>query len=150
VNLVDQLKRDEGCRRVTGGLLDYRDSKGLWTRGYGHLMTPQPRDGFIPQVLSEDEANDLLQRDMREHDRDLMEMLPWIVTHPTVVHDAVLNMAFNLGIIRLMGFRDFVAAMRAGNYGLAAIAMLDSKWYREDVRDRAVRLAKQIVMGVYQ
>jgi hypothetical protein len=33
---------------------------------------------------------------------------------------------------------------------MAVIEMLDSKWHRDDVGPRAVRLAKQIATRVYQ
>lgn len=162
MDLIEQLKRDEGCRRTaSGNLVDYRDSKGLWTRGYGHLITPQPGPDFVPRELSPDEAHTLLLDDIAKHARELDRALPWLQTYPPVVRDAVLNMAFNLGIPRLLKFTGFLAALRraprrassrqaACDYAMAAIEMLDSKWHREDVGARAVRLAKQVVTGEYQ
>lgn len=150
MTLVEQLKRDEGCRRVDGGLQDYRDSKGYWTRGYGHLIVPQPGPDYVPQVISERAAEQLLRDDIEKHRLELQRALPWVLDQPTHVFDALVNMVFNLGIPRLLGFENFLAAVREGNYGLAAIEGLDSKWYRWDVGPRAVRLMKQIVTGVRQ
>lgn len=149
MNLFDQLKRDEGCRRVAGGLIDYRDSKGLWTRGFGHLIVPQP-DPHTPRVITEQQADELLHADIAKHRRELYNAMPWLHAHETVVQDAVHNMAFNLGVTRLKGFVGFIAAMLKHDYTMAVIEMLDSKWHREDVGPRAVRLAKQIATRVYQ
>lgn len=148
MTLIEQLKRDEGCRRVAGGLRDYRDSKGLWTRGYGHLIEKQ--DGHLAKTISEREAHELLVADLAKHDAELYRTWPWLTAHPQAVQDAVRNMAFNLGMTRLKGFVGFQAAMLKGDYIIAVIEMLDSKWHREDVGPRAVRLAKQIATQVYQ
>jgi hypothetical protein len=43
-----------------------------------------------------------------------------------------------------MGFKNFIAALKSGNKHLAALEMLDSKWHREDVGARAVRLARLV------
>jgi lysozyme len=149
MTLIAQLKRDEGCRRVAGGLLDYRDSKGLWTRGYGHLLVPQP-DPHTPKVISEADATALLVNDLKRHGAEVYDALPWIREHDVAVEDAVLNMAFNLGVPRLLGFKGFLTALRGNDYTMAVIEMLDSKWHRDDVGPRAVRLAKQIATRVYQ
>jgi len=145
MNVLEQLKRDEGCKRVAGGLRDYRDSKGLWTRGYGHLIVPQPAEPFLPAVISEAEAEKLLQEDILKHEAEMRKALPWIDTHPYPVYAAVLNLVFNMGVPRLRGFEGFLGALERRDYPLAAIELLDSKYYREDVGPRAVRLAKQIV-----
>lgn len=150
MTLIEQLKRDEGCRRVAGGLSDYRDSKGLWTRGYGHLIVPQPLGTYVPKVISEREAHELLVDDLAKHRDELFIAVPWITSHDDVIVEAVINMVFNLGITRLLGFKGFFAALRARDYPMAAIEALDSKWHREDVGVRAVRLAKQLVTKVRQ
>jgi lysozyme len=155
MTLIEQLKRDEGSVHVTGpqnGLIDYLDSKKLWTRGYGHLLTPQPSTvvAYQPQVISEAEATALLVDDLNKHDADLFRMWPEVLRHNQYAVDAVRNMNFNLGTTRLLGFKGFVRAMNVGNYIVAVIEMLDSKWHREDVGPRAVRLAKQIATRTYQ
>lgn len=147
MNIVEQLKRDEGCRPVKGGLSDYRDSKGLWTRGYGHLIVPQPRPGYVPRVITVEEAEQLLERDIREHEAELHSAMPWVRAEPEIVRLTLLNMVFNMGVYRLQGFRNFLVALRLRDYPMAAIEGLDSKWHREDVGPRAVRLMKQLIRG---
>ena len=40
----------------------------------------------------------------------------------------MINMLFNLGLPRLLGFTNMWAAIQAGDYAKAADEMLDSKW----------------------
>jgi lysozyme len=58
----------------------------------------------------------------------------------------LLNMALNLGRSRLAGFKRFLEAIHAEAWEQAASEMLDSRW-RQQVGDRAVRLAKQMRDG---
>lgn len=150
MTLIEQLKRDEGCRRVGDKLADYLDSKGLWTRGYGHLIIPQPGPGYVAQQITEAEALALLEADIKSHSAELLGALPWVTTLDEVVREALINMTFNLGVYRLRGFRGFLSELQRGNIALAVIEGLDSKWHREDVGPRAVRLMKQIATKVRQ
>lgn len=64
------------------------------------------------------------------------------------VQRGLLNMAFNLGIPRLLTFKKMWSALRERNYALAAIEALDSKWAVQ-VGDRAQRIANLIRNGVH-
>jgi lysozyme len=68
---------------------------------------------------------------------------------PAVRADALLNMAFNLGIDGLLGFGNTLAAVYRGDYDKAAEGMLASKWARQ-VKGRAVELAEQMRKGIYR
>jgi lysozyme len=63
--------------------------------------------------------------------------------------DALLNMAFNLGVDGLLGFVNTLRYVRGGNYELAADNMLASKWARQ-VKGRAVELAAQMKTGRFK
>ena len=56
------------------------------------------------------------------------------------------NMAYNLGVPRLLGFERMWAALAAGDYERAADEALDSKWARQ-VGARAARVAALIREG---
>ena len=62
--------------------------------------------------------------------------------------DALLNMAFNLGVDGLLGFYNTLSSVRAGDYDKAGDNMLASKWARQ-VKGRAVELAAQMKTGRY-
>jgi lysozyme len=58
-------------------------------------------------------------------------------------------MTFNMGVGRLSGFKNFLAAMAAGDWKTARNEMLDSTWAKQ-VGARAQRLAIQIDTGAWQ
>ena len=57
-----------------------------------------------------------------------------------------INMCFNLGLTRLLGFKKFLAAMAAGDWETAGVEMLDSKWSRQ-VGARSTRLKDLLLEG---
>jgi lysozyme len=61
----------------------------------------------------------------------------------------LVNMAFNMGINGLLGFKHTLELVRTGNYADAADAMLNSKW-AEQVGPRAKRLSEQMRTGEWQ
>ena len=58
----------------------------------------------------------------------------------------IMMMAFNMGIDRLLRFREMLLAVKDGRYNDAASEMLDSRWARQ-VRSRADELAKMMLQG---
>ena len=62
---------------------------------------------------------------------------------------ALLDMCFNLGLRRLMGFRKMLDALEIGDYRGAAKECLNSK-YAKDVGKRAERIAKTFETGVFE
>lgn len=121
------LKRDEGLR-----LKPYRDSVGKLTIGYGRNLDDMG--------ITEDEAEALLDRDIERAAADLDRALPWWSALPEPRRRGLLNMAFNLGMPRLRGFKKMLAALQAGDGRRAAKEALDSKWARQ-VGARAERIA---------
>lgn len=71
---------------------------------------------------------------------------PWYVNQPEGVQAALMNMCFNLGIGRLLGFRKMIMALTAKDYTTAAIEALDSKWAKQ-VGQRAKDVALMIREG---
>lgn len=131
-----ELLRDEGER-----LIAYRDSVGLWTIGVGHLLGPNAR----MQRITRAESRALLEDDINRAAAVLDGLVEDWDGIDGVRQLALLNMAFNLGP-RLGQFRDFLTAVRARRWDVAAREILDSKWAGQ-VGDRAKRLAAMIRTG---
>lgn len=131
--LTQDLKRDEGV--VLHG---YFDSLGFMSLGIGRLIDQRKGGG-----ISEKEAVMLLTHDLERIMADLDTRIPWWAHQPEPVQRALVNMAFNLGVPGLMGFKGMLAALQARNYVEAAKAALDSKWAKQ-VGDRARRVADLI------
>ena len=58
----------------------------------------------------------------------------------------LVNMCFNLGLTRLLGFKKFLAALEAEDWDRAAEEMLDSKWAVQ-VGPRSTRLRDLLLEG---
>lgn len=131
--LIDELKRDEGVRAKP-----YRDTVGKLTVGVGRNLDDV---GLFP-----DEIELLLKNDISRVCADLDRELPWWREQDPVRQRALVNMAFNMGIKGLLGFRTTLALMKMGKYLDAAQHALSSKWARQ-VGHRAERLALMIRDG---
>jgi lysozyme len=136
MTIIEQLKRDEGCR-----LRPYRDSVGKLTIGIGRNLDDVG--------ISQDEADMLLHNDLGKVFTQLSEQIPWIADLDEARQGVLENMCFNMGIHGLMGFKNTLALIQAGEYDKAADAMLESHW-AEQVGPRAQRLALQMRRGEWQ
>jgi lysozyme len=139
--LIAQLRIDEGVRYSP-----YQDTRGYLTVGVGHLITgPMPDDWTFP--LTDDQVNTLLAGDLQNVFDGLNANLPWWTTLNDARQCVICNMAFNLGLNKLLGFKNTLAAMRQGRYADAAAGMTNSAWASQ-VGARATRLATIMKNGV--
>lgn len=132
--LAIELTRDEGLR-----LKPYRDSVGKLTIGIGRNLDDVG--------ISEEEAEHLLLNDIQEVVLDLDRALPWWRTLDEVRQRVLANMAFNLGIVKLMKFPNTLRFIKDAQYEAAAEAMAASLWHRQ-VGPRAVRLEQMMRTGM--
>lgn len=116
----------------------YRDHLGYWTIGIGRLID-QRRGGGI----TEEEARYLLRNDLERIRGELHDRVGWLGSLSDVRRAAVLDMAFNLGVDGLLGFRRMLAALEARDYQRAADEALDSLWARQ-VGMRARDIAEMV------
>lgn len=131
--LRDELTRDEGLR-----LKPYRCTAGKLSIGVGRNLDDVG--------ISKSEALAMLDADIERTAAELDRRLPWWRHLDEVRQRVVLNMAFNLGVSGLIGFRRTLAAISAGKFEDAASEMLRSKW-AEQVGERAQRLAAMMARG---
>jgi lysozyme len=147
LDLVAQLHRDESLR-----LTVYDDATGKPIVP-GVVVKGNPTIGIgrnlIGDGISTDEADYLLANDISKTKIALGRALPWTSQLDDARRGVLLNMAFNMGLIRLQQFKKTLALMQVGNFIDAADAMLQSAWANE-VGDRAHRLANQMRTGIWQ
>jgi lysozyme len=124
--LRDQLIADEGLR-----LKPYLDTKGILTIGVGRNLADMG--------ISHDEAMALLDNDIASHAADLDRELPWWSRLDAARQLVIANMAFNLGIQRLLMFKKMLDHLARGEYDAAADEMQASAWAGQ-VGARAARL----------
>ena len=149
--LKSELIRDEGFREMP-----YRCTAGKLTTGVGRNLDDNPltpeeikvvgHDGRT-RAINRDAAVFLLGNDIQAVMRDLDRALPWWKSQDEVRKRALVNMGFNLGLRKLLGFKNTLAAWKAGNYDMAANGALASQWAKQ-VGNRALRIAQMIRTGV--
>jgi len=131
--LVDQLIRHEGME-----LKVYKDSLGIETIGIGRNL--------VDRGVTEEEARYLCNNDIEIVERELVQSFPIVSSLNDTRIRVLLDMAFNVGLPRLRGFKRMWAALDNQDYVEAAKEMLDSKWARQ-VKTRAYTLARMMESG---
>lgn len=127
------ITRHESYRRTP-----YRCSAGKLTIGIGRNLDDVGIDL--------EEARYLLDRDIHRAEMDLCTF-PWFESLTRVRRDALIDMRFQLGPTRFRGFRKMLAALSAGQFGVAADEALDSKYARFDSPQRAATVAAMLRTG---
>lgn len=130
--VAEEVKTDEAYRCHM-----YPDSKGVTTIGYGLNLD----DG-----ISEPLAAKIVVWILEERLQSLEKLLPFWRQLTPARQEVFLNMAYNLGIPRLLKFRDTLAAAAAGDVEGVCREMEDSLWYRE-VGERADQLIEKYRRG---
>jgi len=132
--IKEQLVRHEGLR-----LKPYRCTAGKLTIGIGRNLD----DCGISQA----EAYVMLINDIMNCEKQLQAKIPDIYNGLDEVRKSVLlNMCFNLGINGLLGFKNTLAFVKAGDWERAANNMLVSKWAKQ-VGRRAIELSELMRKG---
>jgi lysozyme len=138
-SITAQLRRDEG-----EVLYAYQDHLGYWTIGVGILIDKQKGGGLLPE-----ESEFILNNRIALRIRALREKLPWFDSLDDARKGVLINMSFQLGVEGLLAFKNTLKFVQQGNYLMAAENMLMSKWATQ-TPERAKRLAKQMITGVWQ
>lgn len=154
--ILEALKKDEGFQPKV-----YLCPAGYWTIGYGWNLevTDLPPRELIELVLygiTEEEAEDILMQQIAEKASKLCACWNWMKKLDTPRLEVFINMAFNMGIKGLSGFKDTLAAAAKSDYNETAKEMLNSEWARggktklPGLIKRARRLAEQMRTGIRQ
>ncbi len=148
--LKQELRADEGER-----LIAYKDHLGYFTIGVGHLIDPMRGANPAPfgidlrhgTPITRAQSALLLDQDIKAKAAGLDAVAPWWRSLSDNRQRVIMNLAFQLGVAGLMGFKKAMAAMKAGDYKRAAAELADSKWAKQDTPARAKRLIARMVEG---
>lgn len=122
----------------TGERVDVLPSGGQLTIGVGRNLSARGITG--------PEADLLFHHDLDTHARDLLTAWPWMASLDTVRLLVLVDMAFNLGVVRLKAFAPTIDTIHRGAYATAAQRMVKTKWAHQ-VGRRAIRLAEMMRSG---
>lgn len=135
--LIEMLRRHEGVKHKV-----YLDTEGLETIGVGRNISATGLG------LSDDEVDYLLQNDITRVEDELDRTFPWFSDLNDARRDAMISLGFNLGLPRLLKFKNALASMSEGSFDEAADHFLDSRWATQ-VKGRAIELTDMIRSGDY-
>lgn len=127
------VKLHERCR-----LKPYADTEGKITIGWGYNLT----DRGITQEL----ADTWRDQDILTAIEECRRAFPWFDGMDPVRKVALADMAYNMGLPRLLTFKRTLAAMEARKWKTAAVHATSSLWYSQ-TKTRAVRIVKMIATG---
>jgi lysozyme len=154
--LMEKLIAHEGLR-----LQVYEDSLGIATIGIGRNLedrgiTPEELEWMdIPNMaivhtmgITEADAMYLAQNDVQIVEEELLRSHPCVESLDAVRQLVLVDMAFNLGVPRLSGFKKMWAAIHEEKFDVAAKEMLDSRWANQ-VKSRSTKLAHAMHHGEF-
>lgn len=133
--LTKSVKKHEGL-----SLLPYEDTEGFITIGFGTN---------IDAGISLEQAKALRDIHIKTLIAELDKKLPDYKNHNEARQNVIIEMAYNLGVPRLLKFRRTLAHLEAKEYSLAALEMLNSRW-SEQVGKRAYTLSDQMHSGEFK
>ncbi len=138
--LREELKVDEGCKYEI-----YLDHLGLPTFGIGHLILDSDMEygQAVGTPVSEDRVNECFAKDVETVLLECSLLYPNFEVLPEEAQLIIANMMFNMGRPRLSKFKGMKAAVDNGDWHLAAVEMVDSRWYQQ-VTNRADRLVSRM------
>jgi lysozyme len=121
-------------------LLPYTDTTGNLTIGVGRNLSGQG--------ISKEEAMILLTNDLKRCDLELTQFA-WYQALDQVRKEAIIELVFNMGISRVLMFRNMIAALTDKNYKIAAAELLNSKWAEQVKSNRSNNIANRLLTGSY-
>lgn len=145
--MIDFDKLKASCRQHEGtgpikhgNFMAYNDSLGNPTIGYGHLLANGISHAATEQIL-DDDTNTAAAG---------VAAYPWwqasVANGPEPRARALVELFFELGVVRFNGFRNALAACAQGDWPTAAQQFLESKWATQ-VGKRAVDMCRAIGTG---
>lgn len=142
--LEEQLVLHEGEK-----LTPYKDTADEWTIGVGaclKYLTPDEMAMLLEDGITQRMSRALLKRKIINTMKALVRQLPWFASLDTIRQRVLVDMAFNLGITKLLGFDYFLKAVRDGQWADAKQHGLNSRWAKQ-VKGRANRLMEMMLTG---
>lgn len=138
-NLIDRLVAHEGSKRFA-----YQDSLGYWTIGIGRCIDKRSHRG-----LTLEEQYYLLRNDI-EMCRNQLCFMPVYKNLDDVRREVLIELCFNMGIERLLGFRKMFAALEVHDYIKAVAELKDSLWSKQVQPKRVEDISYRLLNGKYR
>lgn len=145
--MIDPRLRKDVETAESCELRAYKDSRGFWTIGWGHLITPQPPSD-PGTVWTQQQADDQLDKDLEFANGFATTTPEWPFLDTPCRQNAVTELCFSMRR-RWLLFVNTRAAIRVGDWQGAHDGLLKSAWEAEVHETRADRIADYLLTGEY-
>ena len=142
--MIDDARLHQEIIDHEGGIIlkPYKDHLGHWTIGAGHLVKEREKHEFRDGITYETGLK-LFLVDYMIAKRDMQTFLKPCGDTENIVKEVCIEMAFQLGLTKLMMFKKFQKKIMEKDWNGAIEEMRDSRWYNQ-TPNRATALMKKM------
>ena len=143
MSLIQSIKINEGFRANI-----YQCTAGVDTVGYGFNVNYLEQDELalnngVVEPMTPEVAHKILELKLKKLKIALIREFSWVEQKPVIVQEALLEMAYQLGIPKMKSFSQTLAYIKEDNYQQAATNLRKSKWAKQTPR-RVNNLIKRL------
>ena len=124
LQLIKRIKKNEGFSSAP-----YKDQLGFLTVGYGHLILSNEKH-LTKTKLSKDKLEKIFIQDFKNAIKDYEKYLKK-KTSSKKEEELLIEMVFQMGVKRVLKFRNLLRNMRKKNKHLVCFEMMNSLWYKQ-------------------
>lgn len=133
---LDFITKEEGSRNKA-----YKDSKGLWTIGVGHLIKPDEQH-LISATLTDDQVKDLLKSDLKWCSEAVESSVKVPLSQPQF--DALYSLCFNIGET---AFRKSTVVRKLNENDIKGAADAILMWNKPAVLEKRRKRERELFLG---
>lgn len=131
MSLIESIKINEGFRANI-----YQCTVGVDTIGYGFNVNYLEQDELalnngVVEPMTPEVAHKILELKLEKLKVALIREFSWVEQKPVIVQEALLEMAYQLGIPKMKSFSQTLTYIKEDNYQQAAINLRKSKWAKQ-------------------
>ncbi len=121
----------------------YKDSRGYLSVGIGFLIDPKLNAG-----LSVEECMLILRSRISNLERQLSPYV-WFIIQNEIRKGVLIEMAYNLGVNGLLGFKKMLSCLGDKQFAMAASEMAQSLWATQVGKNRFEDMQQRMRDGIY-
>ena len=123
-NLKKRIKKNEGF-----SLKPYKDQLGFLTIGYGHLILSAEKN-LKEKITKKKKLEEIFNNDFNMSLNDFNKFLKPL-TKKQKDSELLIEMVFQMGIIKVLGFKKLLYNIRKTNKYMVCFEMMNSLWYKQ-------------------
>jgi len=124
LKLIKRIKKNEGFSSTP-----YKDQLGFLTIGYGHLILSNEKH-LIENKPSKDKLEKIFIQDFKNAIKNYEKYLK-NKTSNKKEEELLIEMVFQMGVKRVLKFKNLLGNMRKKNKHLVCFEMMNSLWYNQ-------------------